>query len=120
MMSAFIAHLVGAYASSTVVNYVSMVQAWHAIHGLEWRINKREADLLYKAAWNLAPPTAKRPAREPYTLGTIASIRAQLDLMSPLHAAVFACLTTTFFAAACTGEFTIPNLKAFDSARHIT
>ena len=120
MMSAFIAHLAGAYTSSTVVNYVSVVQAWHAIHGLEWCINEREADLLYKATWNLAPPTAKWPAREPYTLGTIASIRTQLDLTSPLHMAVFTCLTTTFFTAAHTGEFMIPNLKAFNSAHHIT
>ena len=119
-MLVFIAHLAGAYASSTVVNYVSAVQAWHTIHDLEWRINEREADLLYKAAQNLALPMAKQPAREPYTLGTIASIRMQLDLMSPLHMAVFACLTTTFFAAACTGEFMIPNLKAFNSACHIT
>ena len=105
VMSAFIAHLAGAYASSMVVNYVSAVQAWHAIHGLEWCINERKADLLYKATWNLAPPTAKQPAREPYTLGTIASIRVQLDFMFPLHVAVFMCLTTTFFTAACTGKF---------------
>lgn len=120
IMSAFIAHLAGAYAPSTVVNYVSAVQAWHDVHGLTWNINERETELLYKAARNLAPPTSKRPAREPYTLATIAAIRERLDLTTPLHAAVFACLTTTFFAAARTGEFTIPNLKAFDPARHIT
>ncbi|KAF8551266.1 hypothetical protein OG21DRAFT_1445479 [Imleria badia] len=120
VMSTFISHLAGAYAASTVVNYVSAVQAWHTIHGLSWNINKREADLLYKAAHNLAPPTSKRPAREPYTVATIAAIQERLDLALPLHAAVFACLTTTFFAAAHTGEFTLPTLKAFEPARHIT
>ena len=74
-MSAFISHLAGTYASSTVVSYVSAVQAWHAAHGLTWSINEREAELLYKAARNLAPPSSKRPAREPYTLATIAAIR---------------------------------------------
>ena len=117
---AFISHLAGAYAPSTVINYVSTVQAWHAIHGLSWSINEKEAELLYKAARNLALPTSKCPMREPYTLVTITTIREHLDLASPLHAAVFACLTTTFLAATCTGEFTIPNLKAFDPACHIT
>ncbi|KAF8549731.1 hypothetical protein OG21DRAFT_1447561 [Imleria badia] len=120
VLSAFIAHLAGAYAASTVVNYVSAIQAWHLVHRLPWNINERETDLLYKAARSIAPPTSKRPPREPYTLDTLAAIKAQLDLSTPLHAAVFACLTSTFFAAARTGEFTVPNLKAFDPARHIT
>ena len=66
------------------------------------------------------PPASKCPLREPYTLITIAAIRECLDLTLPLHAAVFACLTTMFFTMACTGEFTIPNLKAFDPVRHVT
>ena len=100
LMLAFIASLAGAYTPSTVVNYISAVQAWHEVHGLRWSINEREAELLYKAARNLAPPTSKRPIREPYTLATIDAIRKHLDLTSPLHAAAFVCLTTTFFAVA--------------------
>ena len=65
-------------------------------------------------------PTSKCPLREPYTLTTITAIRECLDLTLPLHATVFTCLTTMFFTAARTGEFTIPNLKAFNPARHIT
>lgn len=120
IMSAFITHLAGANAPSTVVNYMSAIQAWHAIHGLNWSINERETELLYKAAQNLAPPTSKRPMWEPYTLATISAIQEHLDLALLLHAVVFACLTTTFFVAARTGKFTIPNLKAFDPARHVT
>ena len=120
IMSPFIGHLARAYAPSTVINYVSTVQAWHAVHGLTWNINEKETELLYKAVRNLAPPTSKCPKREPYTVTTITAIQEHLDLTLPLHTTVFACLTTTFFAAARTGEFTIPNLKAFNPARHIT
>ena len=119
-MLAFIAHLAGVYAPSTVVNYVSTVQVWHTVHGLTWDINKKETELLYKAARNLVPPTSKCPEREPYTVMTIAAMWEHLDLALPLHAVVFAFLTTMFFTAAHTGEFTIPNLKAFDPTRHIT
>ena len=120
ILSTFITHLAGSYTPSMVVNYVSTVQAWHAVHRLEWKINKKEADLLYKVACHLAPPTSKHPPREPYTLETIRAIKEHLDLTMPLHVVVFTCLTTTFFAVACTREFTVPNLKAFDLARHIT
>ena len=89
IMSTFIAHLAGAYAPSTVVNYVSTVQAWHEVHRLKWSINEWETELLYKVARNLAPSTSKRPMREPYTLATIATIQQHLDLTLPLHAVVF-------------------------------
>jgi hypothetical protein len=48
----------------------------------------------------------------------IEKIKAHLALDTPRHAAAYACLTTTFYAAARLGEFTVPNLKAFDPARH--
>ena len=44
----------------------------------------------------------------------------QLDLSRPLHAAVYACLTTTFWAAARVGEFTVRRLADFDPVRHVT
>jgi hypothetical protein len=37
-----------------------------------------------------------------------------------LHAAVLACLTTTFYAAARAGEFTVPKLSAFSPQLHVT
>jgi hypothetical protein len=47
------------------------------------------------------------------------SIRNKLDLTDPLHAAVFACLTTTFYAAARVGEFTTKTLKDFHPSTHV-
>jgi hypothetical protein len=61
----------------------------------------------------LAPPSSKRPKRSPMTLATISSLATKFDLSKPLDAAVFACLTTTFFSAARLGEFTLAALKSF-------
>ncbi|KAF8137033.1 hypothetical protein EV363DRAFT_1445944 [Boletus edulis] len=118
--TAFISALTGIYAGSTIINYLNGVHAWHTIHGLPWSLNSDETDALLKAAKVLAPPSSKRPPHEPYTVDTIILLHTQLSLSNPLHAAVFACLTTTFFATAHTGEFTVPNLKAFDPTIHIT
>ena len=60
------------------------------------------------------------PPCEPYTIDILTKLRNQLPLSDPINAAVFACLTTTFFATAQTGEFTVSNLKAFNPSTHIT
>ncbi|KAF8126029.1 hypothetical protein EV363DRAFT_1125441, partial [Boletus edulis] len=120
ILAAFISSLAGTYAGSTVVNYVNGVHAWHTIHRLPWKLRSDETDALLKAAKLLAPPSSKRPPREPYTIDIIVKIRSHLNLQDPLDAAVFACLTTTFFATARTGEFTTPSQHTFDPATHIT
>ena len=50
----------------------------------------------------------------------IAQIRQQLNLNDPFEAAVFACLTTCFYAAARVGEFVVPWLDAFSPSCHVT
>jgi len=119
LISSFLTNLAGLYSSTTVTNYLQGVRAWHIMHGLEWAIKDDEVIALLKVAATLAPPSSKRKPREPYTVDLIASIRRQLDISTPLHTAVFACLTTTFYATARVGEFTIPCLDAFDAAKHI-
>ncbi|RXW17521.1 hypothetical protein EST38_g8332 [Candolleomyces aberdarensis] len=42
-----------------------------------------------------------------------------LDLSDPLHSAVYACLTTTFYSAARLGEFVVKSLTAFDPQSHV-
>ncbi|KIJ06731.1 hypothetical protein PAXINDRAFT_91569, partial [Paxillus involutus ATCC 200175] len=94
-------------------------KAWHTVHGLKWTLNDSETDALLKAASSLAPPQSRRPPREPYTVDMMVSIRNHLDLTSPLHAAVFACLTTAFYATARVGELTTKTLHSFDPLSHI-
>jgi len=64
--------------------------------------------------------SSKRKKRQPYTTEFIIKLRQQLNLNDPLDAAVFACLTTCFYAAARVGEFLVPQLDAFDPGCHIT
>jgi len=55
----------------------------------------------------------------PYTPDFILAIWGQLQLDKPWDAAVYSCLTTAFYAAVHLGEFTLPNLKAFNKETHI-
>lgn len=78
-----------------------------------------EVNALLKAVSILAPLMTKCKPREPFTVEMIVHIRRQLDLNIPLHAAVFACLTTTFYATTRLGEFTISWLDAFNPNVHV-
>lgn len=119
LMAIFMALMVGLYVNTTIVNYVSRVCAWHIIHGLTWNLNKNKLNALLKASKSLSPPSSKCSPCEPYTIEVIAKIWDQMDLNIPFNIAVFACLTTTFFTIAQTGEFTINNLNAFNLLAHI-
>ncbi|PPQ81825.1 hypothetical protein CVT24_005483 [Panaeolus cyanescens] len=62
----------------------------------------------------------KREKRDPFTVEYMVQLKTKLDMADPLHAAVWACLTTVFWGAARLGEFTVKTLKSFDPALHIT
>jgi len=74
---------------------------------------------MLKAAEKVAPASSKRPKRTPYTVDFITAVKGQLDLSTPLHAAVYACLTTTFWATARLGEFVVKRLDAFNASTHV-
>ena len=114
--------LAGHYAPKTIVNHLAGVRLWHTIHGLLWQPNTVETDALIKAAEALRPAASRRKPRRPFTIEYIIALHSQLDLMLPLDAAVFACLTTTFYSAARLGEFTVVNIKpgSFHSSTHVT
>lgn len=69
-------------------------------------------------AVKLSPPSSKRPLRQPLLTDFLKLARAHLDLSLPLDAAVFACLTTSFFSLARLGEMTVTNLSSFAPAHH--
>ncbi|KIK45362.1 hypothetical protein CY34DRAFT_78090 [Suillus luteus UH-Slu-Lm8-n1] len=121
LLLAFIAACAGVYAGATLENYFYAVRAWHLLHGAPWLPNHAESSLALSGAAKLAPPSSKRPKRAPFTVELISRIRSVLDLSKPLHAAAFACLTTSFFTIARTGEFTVPSLASFrnDPSAHV-
>ncbi|KIO00635.1 hypothetical protein M404DRAFT_152387 [Pisolithus tinctorius Marx 270] len=125
LISFFISTMAGLYANTMIVNYTSVlylngVRAWHIIHSVPWTLNEIETNTLLKASKSLSPPTSKHPPHVPYMVKVIAKIHTNLDLNLPLNVAVFACLTTIFFATARTSKFTVANLKAFNPSIHIT
>ena len=116
----FISACAGSYSGASVANYIYAVRAWHTLHGATWPISKVEITAALDGAAVLAPPSSKRPRRAPFTVELLVQLRSGLDLNSPLDAAIFACLTTSFWSMARLGEFTVPSLKSFDIAKHIT
>ncbi|KAJ7124801.1 hypothetical protein C8R43DRAFT_1135482 [Mycena crocata] len=119
LLAAFIASIAGAYSGKTIANYVYGVRAWHILHGVPWVVNQVELDALLDGAKRLTPATSKRKKRLPYTVELIVTILRHLDLAQPLHAAVYSCLTTTFWCAGRVGEFTIKTLPSFDPNKHV-
>ncbi|KAF8800364.1 hypothetical protein BYT27DRAFT_7217059 [Phlegmacium glaucopus] len=120
LIASFISTLSGIYSGSAISNYVFGIRAWHLLHGIPWRMNLAEIEALLKSADKSSPASSKRKKRQPYTIDFMLSIKDNLDLSQPLHAAVFACLTTTFYTAARVGEFTVRTLKDFHSGKHVT
>lgn len=118
-LSAFIAAMAGSYSGKTIANYLYGVRAWHILHGVPWKLNEPEIEALLKAAEKLTPPSSKRKKRRPYTIDFIAALRVHLDLNEPLDAAVYGCLTTTFYGAARVCEFTVRTLESFNPTTHV-
>jgi hypothetical protein len=118
-MLTFISACAGSYSGKTLANYSYAIRAWHLLHGAPWRLNSPEMKAALDGATILAPPSSKRPKRSPLTISILSAIASKMDFSKPLDAAVYACLTTTFFSAARLGEFTLPSLKGFIPARHV-
>ncbi|KDQ55554.1 hypothetical protein JAAARDRAFT_133345 [Jaapia argillacea MUCL 33604] len=119
LMLTFVSSCAGSYSGKTLANYFFVIRAWHTLHRQPWQMNPTEMKAILDGASILAPPTSRRPKRKPFTPTLISSIQDQLDLSTLLDAAVYACLTTTFWCAARVGEFTLPSLKAFNPHVHI-
>jgi hypothetical protein len=115
----FTAALAGTYSDSTISNYLCGIRAWHIIHGLPFAVDRNTMQTILHGAAKLAPPEAKRAKRPPLLVVTIRSIKSQLFLNNPFDAAVYACLTTTFWCASRLGEFTVTNRDKIDPRIHI-
>lgn len=120
LVSAFVAHMAAAYSGKTISNYLHGVRAWHILHSVPWHLEKGEMDTILRAADKLTPSASKKKKRRPYTPDFITALRGQMNLEEPLDAAVFACLTTCFYASARLGEFTVRTLQSFNPSAHVT
>ena len=120
LLSAFVAHMAAAYSGKTISNYLNRVRAWHLLHSIPWVLEKNEMDAMLQAADKLTPSSSKRKKHRLYTPDFISAVRQQLDLKKPLNVAVYACLTTCFYASARLGEFTVRTPTTFNPSSHVT
>ncbi|KAI6038090.1 hypothetical protein EDC04DRAFT_3025768 [Pisolithus marmoratus] len=120
LIIAFIASCAGAYAGSTVSNYVTGLKAWHTLHGQPWMVHPDALKCYIEGAVKLTPLLAKCPQHAPFTPKIISLFRLHLQLNEPLDAAIFACMTTCFWCIAQLGEFTVQSTKTFHPLKHIT
>ena len=97
-----------------------LFRSWHILHSVPWAMEKAEMDIMLRVAEKLTPDNVKKKKRCPYTPKFIEQIGRQLNRETPLDAAVFACLTTCFYASARLGEFTTRTLSSFNANTHIT
>ena len=119
LIISFIASCAGSYLGTTLANYIFAVCAWHILHGLPWNMDDMQVKAALTGAAVLAPPSSKRPKRAPVTVDLMEQIFHKLDMAKPLDAAVMSCFSMIFYSVACTGEFTLPALNAFDPTQHV-
>ncbi len=112
--------MAGLFSNKTLHNYVHGVKAWHTLHGSAWSINEGELKTMLKVAEKLTPASSRWKKQQLYTPEFMIAVKHQLNLDAPLDTAIFACLTTCFYAAARLGEFTVWHLDAFDPVLHVT
>ncbi|KAF8962778.1 hypothetical protein BDZ97DRAFT_1662452, partial [Flammula alnicola] len=103
----FIASCAASFAGDSVSVYVNGVKAWHTVHGMPWLTDKVRLRTALMAATKLVPESSKRPERPPLLLQEIVAIHDHLDLTTGMDAAIYACLTTAFWACTRLGEFTV-------------
>ena len=120
LLLSFLCSCAGSYSGASLSNYAAGLRAWHLLHGYNWEINPAELKAALEGANRLAPPSSKRPNREPFTPDLITQFRSHMDLDDPLDAAIFACITVCFWVVARLGELTVSNINAFDARKHIT
>ncbi|KAG2066436.1 hypothetical protein BDR04DRAFT_1129987 [Suillus decipiens] len=105
-------------ASSTLL-LAFIASSWHLLHGQPWLVNQAQASLTLEGAKHLALARSTCPKQAPFTIELLLTIHSYLDLSTPLHAAIYSCLTMSFFTLIHTGKFTVPSLKNFDPLTHV-
>jgi hypothetical protein len=116
----FLSSCTGAYSGSAIANFTAGIKAWHLLHSRLWLIRPGKLKAALKGALTLALPASKCPKIQPFTSDFLSSICNHLNLDDLLDAAVFACITMTFYCIVRLGEFTTRTVKSFNSKKHIT
>ena len=103
VLCAFAASSFGRHASGTPKSRLSALKAWHASHNVQWMGSSRLRYVLNGVA-NHAPRSSSRPPRPPINARMLVQLVENLDLNSPLDAAIAACAVVAFWGQCRLGE----------------
>jgi hypothetical protein len=120
LLITFLSSCAGSYSGTALANYTAGLKAWHLLHRRPWIVDAKELKAILNGASALAPATSKIAKCNLFTVDTLAIIHAHINHSNPLDAAIFACITTSFYSIMRLGEFTVPSIKMFNPDKHIT
>jgi hypothetical protein len=103
VLCAFAASSFRKHAGGTPRSRISALKAWHITHNVEWKGSSRLRYVL-NGVHNSAPKSSRRPPRPPITATMLTQLIDNLDLDSPLDAAVAACAASAFWGQCRLGE----------------
>lgn len=103
VLCAFAASSFGRHAGGTPRSRLSALKAWHAAHNVKWNGSARLRFVL-NGVRNSAPSLSKRPPRPPINATMLVLLIQNLDLNSPLDAAIAACAVVAFWGQCRVGE----------------
>lgn len=103
VLCAFAASSLGKHAGSTPRSRLSALKAWHTAHNMEWKGSARLRYIL-NGVNNLAPGGSKHLPRPPINAKMLSQLVENLDLNTPVDAAIAACAATAFWGQCRLGE----------------
>lgn len=119
LLAAFVGQCSGSYAGNTIRSWLAGIRAWHIAHQASWfgdhdwvkkgRITAFKEGTAFKA-----------PLRAPVSLDHLHALHRRINLHDPLHAAIWAVATITFFGCRRLGETTVKSPSAFNPLHHVT
>jgi hypothetical protein len=112
LLTAFVGQCRGLYAGKTIRSWLSGIRAWHILQQVEWH-GDHEWVSNARVTAHKEGTSFKRPLRAPVSLEHLHVLRCHLNLTIPLHAAIWAVATTTFFGCRRLGISLFIVLKLF-------
>jgi hypothetical protein len=103
VLCAFAASSFGKHAGGTPRSRLSALKAWHTAHNVKWNGSAR-LRYVSNGVRNCVPGASRRPPRPPVNAKMLVQLVQNLDLNSPLDAAVAACASTAFWGQCRIGE----------------
>ncbi|KAF5338277.1 hypothetical protein D9611_014623 [Ephemerocybe angulata] len=117
LLAGFIGSWSSKVSGSSLRNWFSGLRAWHVINDAEWHGDDLFVTQLKVGARKLAPPTSKRPPRNPVTIEHLIALMHTLDISSSLDAAIWAAACCAFWGCCRLGELVCTLAGSFDAAK---